>query len=116
MSKKTGRLTAILLGLALGLILVSQGWAFCVQNETQTPLFARSLDSVKFQANIPPGDNQCCEGCINRKRGKTTLLIVSGYEPISKNSHPGWQGECRIHAVESSNITVTGSLTKLICQ
>jgi hypothetical protein len=106
----------ILLGLMAGLFVVSEAWAFCVSNATATPLFARSLDSSKFQADIAPGKQKCCPNCINPRRGKTSLLIVSGYVPVSKNSQPGWQGECRVDTAESGNITVTGSITSLSCR
>ncbi|MBF0357135.1 MAG: hypothetical protein HQL70_00935 [Magnetococcales bacterium] len=105
-----------LLALTVVAFTATDGWAFCVQNQTATTLFARSLDSTKFQVNIGPGEQQCCSDCINRSRGQTTLLIVSGYVPISKNSQPGWQGECRVDTDQDGKITVTGSKSKLTCQ
>jgi hypothetical protein len=116
MVKKMGRIKMILAGLVLGLGLVSEGWAFCVLNGTETPLFARSLDSVTFQVNIPPGEKECCTKCVNPRRGKASLLIVSGYVPVSRNSQPGWQGECRIETIGTGQITVTGSISELSCQ
>ncbi|MBF0447509.1 MAG: hypothetical protein HQL67_04845 [Magnetococcales bacterium] len=106
----------LLATLVAGFGLVSEGLAFCVQNDSEVSLFARSLDSGKFQVDIPPGEKKCCQKCINPKRDKTALLIVSGYEPVSQNSHPGWQAECRTDTTESGLITVTGSLKKIACQ
>jgi hypothetical protein len=110
---KIGLALLALIGVALT---ATDGWAFCIQNQTATALFARSLDSTKFQVNIGPGEQQCCSDCINRSRGQTTLLIVSGYVPVSKNSQPGWQGECRVKTNQDRKITVTGSISKLKCR
>ncbi|MBF0455894.1 MAG: hypothetical protein HQL72_13895 [Magnetococcales bacterium] len=107
---------AFFLGVATAAFWVVDGWAFCVQNDSEAPLFARSLDSTKFQVDIPPGEKKCCVKCVNPQRDKTTLLIVSGYVPVSRNSQPGWQGECRVKTKETGNITVTGSLEELHCQ
>lgn len=118
MTKKHVRTGVVVLGLSLGMNLswVSEGAAFCVVNHTETSLFARSLDSVRFQATIEPGEQACCEECLPPKRKKSTLLIVSGYVPVSKDSQPGWQGECRTHVGENEKVTVTGSLTNLSCR
>lgn len=110
-----------LAGLMLCLLLVLPGgaaMAFCIQNDTDVSLHAQALDSSNFSADIAPGGSQCCEGssCFPSGRAQTLIMVVTGYRPVSNDSHPGWQAECRGRVGARQRLTVDGSLDKIQCR
>lgn len=91
--------------------------AFCISNQAKTSLHGQSLDSQNFQADIPPGKQACCATCVNPKRRDwTNLLIVSGYVPVTQESQPGWQAECRIKTPATGHVVVTGDISQISCK
>ncbi len=112
MNETMAKITVALVSTIL-LTLPATVHAFCLVNETAVELHAQSLDSQRFERDVAAGGKMCCPAC---KRQRTTLLIVTGYVPVSGNSQPGWRAECRARVDRSQTVVVSGGLNRIVCQ
>ncbi|MBF0142776.1 MAG: hypothetical protein HQL57_03310 [Magnetococcales bacterium] len=106
-------------------LLMTGGWSlsaeasgYCVVNGADVEIHVVSLDTPAFVADIPPGEDRCCEapGCFKRKQRTTILMVVTGYVPVTRESHPGWEAECRIRPSSGDSVMVTGGQQRIQCE
>ncbi|HIJ83293.1 MAG TPA: hypothetical protein HPQ00_03715 [Magnetococcales bacterium] len=90
--------------------------AYCLINKTNVIIHGQSLDSSAFEADIAPGESVCCDDCLYSGQSTASLLVVTGYVPVSQNSQPGWNAECRIHVSALGQAVVTGSASRINCK
>ena len=89
--------------------------AYCVSNDTSVAVHGQSLDSQRFSQEIAPGAEVCCQDCSGG-RSRAILLIVTGYVPVTRDSHPGWSAECRVRVARNGRVRVTGNTSRIICE
>ena len=89
--------------------------AYCVSNGTSVSVHGQSLDSQRFSRDIAPGAEVCCQHCGDG-RPRAILLIVTGYVPVTRDSHPGWTAECRVRVASGGRVRVTGNASRITCE
>ncbi|MBF0109715.1 MAG: hypothetical protein HQL76_11110 [Magnetococcales bacterium] len=101
----------------LGILMIFpiEAGAFCLVNDTDVPVHGQSLDSTPFEADLAPGATVCCDDCLQNGQSIASLLVVTGYVPVSQNSQPGWLAECRTRVTARGQIVVTGSASQIFC-
>ncbi len=101
----------------IGITLAIPGVAhpFCLINHSSVFIHGQSLDSTSFEADIAPGGSVCCDDCLTDGRSIASLLVVTGYIPVSQNSQPGWNAECRFRLSAQGEAVVTGTESQITC-
>ncbi|MBF0146207.1 MAG: hypothetical protein HQL84_09245 [Magnetococcales bacterium] len=89
--------------------------AFCLVNDTNVSIHGQSLDRTAFEADIAPGGSVCCDDCLKNNQSIASLLVVTGYVPVSQNSQPGWNAECRTRVSAQGQVIITGTASQIFC-
>ena len=101
------------LGLAAFLALPSTAKAFCVENKVMAPVHVQSLSRGGFGSEVRANGRVCAKTPKSQKM--VTVLVIIGYEPVTKSGRPGWKGQCRVQIPSDATVVVTGRGNKIRC-
>jgi len=105
----------LLIGLFAAMVfgVSSSAEAFCVENKVLERIHVQALDKSRFAGDIRGNGTKCGRGAKGQKT--VTLLIVTGYEPVSKSGRPGWTAQCRVQIPVDATVVVTGRGRDIAC-
>lgn len=95
------------------LALPTSAQAFCVENKVMAPIHVQSLSRGGFGSKVRANGRVCAKA--GKKEKHVTLLVIIGYEPVTKSGRPGWKGQCRAQIPPDATVVVTGRGNEITC-
>jgi len=106
-------LLSICLLLAFFVVLPTSAEAFCIENKVMAPVHVQSLSRGGFGSKVRANGRVCARTPKNQK--VVTVLVIIGYEPVTKSGRPGWKGQCRVQIPPDATVVVTGRDANIKC-